>query len=95
MALPRELVDVMQLTGTMSGQDAAGGEEPGRNLAAAAALVGDFATESASGSLDRLLMLCEDGGDPLAAAGLAAEACDRAALLDDEVRRFLKTAGQL
>ena len=95
MALPRELVDVMQLTGQMVGQEAADGEAASRNLVAAAALVGDFATESAAAGLDRLLMLCEDGGDVRAAAGLAAEAVDRAALLDDEVGRFLKTAGRL
>lgn len=95
MALPRELVDVMQLSGRVAGQEAAGGEPSDLNMTAAAALVGEFATESASSSLDRLLMLCEDGGDPVAAAGLAAEACERVALLDDEVGRFLQTAGQL
>lgn len=95
MALPRELVDVMQLTGRVVGQEGADGEAAGGNIAAAAALVGDFATESAAGSLDRLLMLCEDGGEPGAAAGLAAESCDRARLLEEEVRRFLKTADRL
>ncbi|MEX0758951.1 MAG: hypothetical protein WD100_05170 [Tistlia sp.] len=95
MALPRELVDVMQLTGSMAGQDAADGEGSAGRLAAAAALVGDFASESAATGLDRLLTLCEEGGEPSAAVELAAETCDRAALLEAEVRRFLETARQL
>lgn len=89
MALPRELVDAMQAAGQPDDGTAPGNRE------AAAALVGDFAMESASGSLDRLLMLCDDGGDPRAAAGLAADACDRAALLQAEVARFLKTAARI
>ncbi len=94
MALPRELVDVMQLSGAASGTEAADGEAARGNLQAAAALVGDFASECASKNLDRLLSLCE-AGDARGAAGMAAEACEQAALLDGEVRRFLSTAGRL
>ena len=89
MALPRELVDAMQAAGQPDD-----GATPG-NREAAAALVGDFAVESASASLDRLLMLCDDGGDACAAAGLATDACDHAALLQTEVARFLRTASRI
>lgn len=95
MALPRELVEVMQLTGQVAGQAAADGEASSGNLTAAATLVSDFATESATQGLERLLALCEEGGDIAAAKELAAEATDRAGLLDAEVARFLKTAKRI